>query len=149
MAFLSILVRINAHAGKRAQSAASVACPEGNSRQERIAEVFHHITGNSAYRASLAIVDDMAGMSTTAFLRNLYNDLGKQICRIRKPRPDMTALFPAVGHRRFRLIVNPLRCRIPGSRQLQPSLFEYEKMTPAAYRETALAEPGSKESAQK
>ena len=98
VAFLRFLVRINEHAEKRALSTVSVAYPEGNSKQLRIAEVVDHITDNFAHEISLGIAADMASMSPTAFSRNFRKNHGQQVCRIRQSRPNRASLFNALRH---------------------------------------------------
>lgn len=77
-AFIRFLVRINEHAEKRALSVASIAQPEGNSKQARVADVVNFISQNFADDISLDNAAEIAGMSAPAFSRNFQKFTGKR-----------------------------------------------------------------------
>ncbi len=139
VAFLRFLVRINEHAEKRALSTVSVAYPEGNSKQQRIAEVVDYITGNITREISLGKAASMAGMSPTAFSRNFRKITGNKFVEfVNRVRIGQACSMLYDTDESVSSI-----CFDAGFQNLanfNRHFLKMKKMTPTAYRETARAE---------
>lgn len=135
-AFIRFLVRVNEHAEKRALSVLTVAQPEGNSKQARIADVVDHITQNFAEEFSVELAADMAGMSAPAFSRNFQKYTGNkfvefvnrvrigQACSMLYATDEpVSAICYEVG---FQNLANFNR-----------HFLKMKEMTPSVYRDTA------------
>ena len=138
-AFIRFLVRVNEHAEKRALSVVTVAQPEGNSKQARIADVVDHITRNFADEISVDKAADMAGMSGPAFSRNFQKYTGNkfvefvnrvrigQACSMLYATDEpVSAICYEVG---FQNLANFNR-----------HFLKMKSMTPSDYRDTARSE---------
>ena len=145
-AFIRFLVRINEHAEKRGLSVASVAQPEGSSKQARIADAVNHITENFAEEFSVETVSAVAGMSPPAFSRNFQKYTGNKfvefVNRVRIGQAcsmlyatdeSVSSICYGVG---FQNLANFNR-----------HFLKMKDMTPTAYRDLARSELMGKEKA--
>lgn len=139
VAFLKLLVHVNAHVEKKMLSVVKLTQPEGNSKQTRIADVIDYITKNFGMDMSLEKAAEIAGMSHTAFSRHFQKHTGNRfiefVNRVRigqacsmlySTDEQVSSICYEVG---FKNLANFNR-----------QFLRMKNMTPTAYREQARSE---------